>query len=340
MRTKLIRIAVTLFFWVLSYLVLINIFASGSAWQEIDHIYTAIFIVTLMIPVTINSFFVRPRFLKNGSYYTYASLVVSIILLGALLNQVLFDQFIDYILSGYYFISYYEYADLLKFFFAFVVLTTLIDISFDWFQLEKDRHRIVLLEKEKLNAELRALTSQVNPHFLFNSLTVLYTLSLKNMKETSEAIIKLSDIMRYVIYQSNETAVSISSEAAILRDYIDLQRYRVHPTTRITFVDAISSDRCKVAPMLFLPLIENSFKHGVHGEVANAFVDVSLREDAGVINFSIVNNKPAGTLTTLGGIGLSNVRSRLELLYPGKHKMTITDTGKTFTVQAEIVSIA
>jgi LytS/YehU family sensor histidine kinase len=250
-----------------------------------------------------------------------------VIVIFAFFNQVLFDKLIDFILPGYYFISYYTFFNLLEFFGAFVGLATLISLSMEWFQLQE-------LRKEKSIAEFKALVNQVNPHFLFNGLTVLYTLSLKDNKETSSAIIKLSDILRYVIYQSSANSVSVASEAAILRDYIDLQRYRVHPTTQIDFTEEISTNETAIAPMLFLPLVENAFKHGVHGETQNAFVRMTLREHGGVVNFTITNNR--SQINTTPGIGLKNLRERLKLTYPDNHSFVITETDTMYTVNMQV----
>ncbi|HZY82138.1 MAG TPA: sensor histidine kinase [Cyclobacteriaceae bacterium] len=322
------KLAVQLIFWTLAYFVLISIFA-GSEWKMIDHIYTSIFLVTILVPVTINDMALRPRLLNRRKYWQYFLLLISVVLAGAWMNDVLFDKLIDYVLPGYYFISYYEYLDLLKFFVSFTGVWLLVCLSMEWFQLQE----------KKAHAEFQALSNQVNPHFLFNSLTVLYTLSLRDSKETSSAIIKLSDILRYVIYQSSQAAVALVSEAKIIRDYVDLQRYRVHPSTRIEISETLSNETASVSPMLFLPLVENSFKHGVHGETENAFVSILLEEEKGVINFTIANNKPAGQkMEGKGGIGLKNLQDRLLLIYPGRHKFTISETDTTFNIRMQITT--
>lgn len=324
--------AIWIAFWIVSYFILLNIFSTSSEWMPIDYVYTAIFMVTLMMAVASSEFY-RRKLLSKRSYKLWAVNIYGVIMIFAFLNEILFDKLIDYILPGYYFISYYSFFDLVKFFISFVGLSTLIGLSMEWFQLQEERSNIAVLEKEKSDAEFKALVSQVNPHFLFNGLTVLYSLALKDNKETPAAIIKLSDILRYVIYKSSEPAVRLSSEAAILRDYIDLQRYRVHPTTQIDFEESISND-LSISPMLFLPLVENAFKHGVHGETENAFVRIVLREEKAVVNFTIANNK--SFVKTEPGIGLNNLKERLKLLYPGRHKFVVTETGNVFNVNMQI----
>jgi len=331
-----VKIVVYVVFWTIAYFVLLGIFANSSQWQSIDYIYTAIFTITLMIAVTVNEGYLRRRFLNSGRYSIWIGLSIVNVAICAWFNHILFDRLIDFILPGYYFISYYNYIDLLKFFVAFVSLAALIGFSMEWFELQDERRRLALLEKEKVNAEFRALVNQVNPHFLFNGLTILYALSLKESQETSAAVIKLSDILRYMIYQSSADSVSLGSEAKLMHDYIDLQRYRVHPSTLIEFSEEINDYGFKISPLLFLPLVENAFKHGVHNETENAFVRMTLRERNGVVNFTIVNNRPVRTEDASAGIGLKNLKERLHLLYPQKHSFVVTETGDVFNIDMQI----
>ncbi|MEI9921545.1 MAG: histidine kinase [Bacteroidota bacterium] len=303
-------------FWTVAYFVLLSIFSSSGEWQRIDYIYTVIFMTTLMAAVVVNEYF-RRRYFASGRYLAWLAIAVADGVAFAAVNDFLFDKVIDYILPGYYFIAYYSHFDLLKFFGAFLGLSTLIGLSMESFQLQK----------EKSTAEFKALANQVNPHFLFNGLTVLYTLSFNNNNETSSAIIKLSDILRYVIYKSPDNRVSLASEASILRDYIDLQRYRVHPDTKIEYVENLHDD-VTIAPMLFLPLLENAFKHG------EAVITMELRCEKNVVNFNITNKRT--NVRSAPGIGLSNLKERLKLLYPGRHSFRIVETENKFSVNMRI----
>ena len=162
-----------LLFWSLSFYILLNIFSGSSSFQKIDFIYTGIFLISLLVPVELNSFVFIPRFLNRRRYLIYGFLFLASLVLFSLFNQFLFNRLIDEILPGYYFISYYSYFDILKFFLIFIVVTTLLHLSKEWFELNENRQKVILLEKEKIDAELKALSNQVNPHFLFNSLNVL-----------------------------------------------------------------------------------------------------------------------------------------------------------------------
>jgi hypothetical protein len=325
-------------FGVACYFILLSVFAGSSQWMMIDHIYTSIFLGTLIIFGTINAWIIQPRFLDRKKYVLFVLFSVINILLGAFFNHLLFDKFIDYLLPGYYFISFYAYTDLVKFFFVYIFLLTLLDLSWEWFQFQETQSRVIMLEKEKKDAELRALMNQVNPHFLFNSLTVLYSLSLKNSNDTPGAIIKLSDILRYVIYESGTEKVSLASEIMLIRNYLDLQQYRTDPSARINFTVDADNQNIFIEPMIFLPLIENSFKHGVKSETSDRFIDILLRAKDGVVTFSITNNKseiPSNERSP-GGIGLKNIESRLHLIYKGRHSFVVEDTQKLFSVHLKL----
>ena len=168
----------------------------------------------------------------------------------------------------------------------------------------------------------------------------LYELSralsqLKNAEETPETIIKLSDILRYVIYGSNRVKVPLKSEVELINNYISLQNYRIDDASKIVVRSDID-DKIEVAPMLFLPLVENSFKHGIKGDPSGGYVNIKIDIRERGLELSLENNK--GKVDEIedlenSGIGLANVRRRLELIYPGKNRLDINDTGTDFSVK-------
>jgi len=273
----------------------------------------------------------------------YAVLFLSGLLVFSLFNQLLFDRLIDHILPGYYFISYYTYADLLKFFLVFLVITTLLHLSKEWFELNETRQKMVLLEKEKIDAELKALSNQVNPHFLFNSLNVLYSLAINNAKETPEAIVKLSDILRYVIYESNNETVELQNEITLINNFIDLQKFRTSSDADIQFRREVENEKLPVAPMLFLPLVENSYKHGIKGDVGKTFIKMKLTQNGNEVEFLIENNKGISgepDEKQSGGVGLKNIRNRLELIYPENYTFEVKDETDLFSIKLTFKTIA
>ncbi|EKD25909.1 MAG: hypothetical protein ACD_79C01445G0001, partial [uncultured bacterium] len=247
-------------FWLLSYYVLLQMFANSPEIQKIDFIYTALFHVSLIIGVYINLFLLIPKFLSNKKFFQFISLLLIVIAGTAELNIVFFDKLVDIILPGYYFISYFEFTDILKFVVVYIVATSLIKLAKSWFKLSDANKKLAELQKEKIETELNALKGQINPHFLFNSLNVLYSLALKHSKESPDAIIKLSDILRYVIYGSNKDYVSLNEEIKLINDYLGLQKFRIDSNSKVDFKYDIKDNNLKIAPMLLLPLVENSFK--------------------------------------------------------------------------------
>ena len=331
------RVVHHILFWALSFYVLLQIFSDNSEIYKVDYIYTSVFMFTLQLAVYFNHFLIIPKYLNKKEYVAFGVLVLMLVVAVSLFNVLLYNHLIDYILPGYYFISYFTYVDVLKFFIAFLAVTTLLKLSKDWFQLADARQKLTEMQREKFEIELKALRAQVNPHFLFNSLNVLYSLALKNSKESPKAIIELSDILRYVIYDSNKDKVKISAEVKLIEDYLSLQSYRTELNTSVEFNHKIANG-IEIAPMLFLPLLENSFKHGIKGDIEETFVRINLKADKQLIRFEIENNKgeTRKDKNEPGGVGLENIQHRLQLIYPGCHRFKIDEQEDYFKVKLEI----
>ena len=328
------RIFLHILFWLLSFYILLNLFSDSSEISKVDYIYTAIFLVSIVLAVYLNLFILVPTLLKPRKFIIYSVSLLVVLAIGALFNLILFNKLIDFMLPGYYFISYYSYFDILKFFIVFLTVTTLLKLSKEWFQLVETENKLNRIEKEKVEIELKGLRSQVNPHFLFNSLNVIYSLVLKESNEAPETITKLSDILRYVLYDSNSNKVKISSEIELINNYINIQKHRVDSSSKIEFTNNIKND-IEIPPLLFLPLVENSFKHGVKGDISNTFVTINLSEVGNEIIFEIENNKGFDSKVEgvpNGGIGINNIKQRLELLMPDNYTLDIFDNKNTFKV--------
>ncbi len=236
----------------------------------------------------------------------------------------LFDNWIDHILSGYYFIAYYSFWDISLYFVVYIFITSLLRLARGWFRLQE-------IETEKTQAELKALKSQVNPHFLFNSLNSIYSLSRKNSPKTPEKIIQLSDLMRHIIYESDADFIPLSKEIEMIRNYIELQNLRTSEKEKINIEVLGDIENKKVAPLVFLPFVENSFKHGLKSGAENAFVNIKIEILGKVLDFEVENSKGYSTEfkdSKYKGIGIENVKKRLELIYPGSYRLEITN-GKT-----------
>jgi LytS/YehU family sensor histidine kinase len=218
--------------------------------------------------------------------------------------------------------------------FAFAI-STAIKITNEWFKAEREKKE---MENEKLHSELAFLKSQVNPHFLFNILNNICSLARKKSDNTENAIIQLSRIMRYMLYDSKDEKVSLEKEVEYLQNYIDLQRLRISDSVIINFNIEGNMDGKMVEPMLLIPFVENAFKHGV-SYLDESNIDIALKVANGNLHFRVENNrikKNDDPVQQKSGIGLKNVLRRLELLYPGKHIINIEETIAKYIVNLEI----
>jgi len=204
------------------------------------------------------------------------------------------------------------------------------------------QNELLRLQKEKLELELNALKSQIHPHFLFNTLNNLYSLTLKNSEKASEVVLKLSDIMRYVLYQANENEVLLTKEIAFVKNYVDLQKIRYNQKYTINFEVEGKIGEQLIAPLLFIDFIENAFKHGLEKRFNDGFVDIKFIYNNNQINLKVVNSKGQSDQESdmlsieQSGIGLTNVKKRLSLIYKDKHHMEINDKEKEFIINLTI----
>ena len=190
------------------------------------------------------------------------------------------------------------------------------------------------LEREKLNSELALLKNQVSPHFFFNTLNNIYALIEINREDAREAVLSLSKMMRYMLYESEQGNTRLSHEIEFMKGYIDLMKLRLSDRVRLTVSFPEEYEDQDLPPLLFIPFIENAFKHGV-SNMGNSFIDIALRAEDGEITFLTANSisRPgAEAPRPASGIGLDNVRKRLSLLYPGRHELRISDQESIFTV--------
>lgn len=202
----------------------------------------------------------------------------------------------------------------------FLIMSVIIRFSVDWFgQKLRDKQR----ENEKLKTELNFLKAQVNPHFLFNSLNNLYALALKQSPETPDVILGISRIMRYLLYETNETQVSLNKEIEILEIYTSLQQLKVKERAGSPLI-VTGDTSIQVAPLLFLPIVENVYKHGAEPQLLKFAV---TRE---MLVFEATNRIDRRKKNKEGGVGLANLKRRLALLYPDKHQLELQEREGNF----------
>lgn len=205
------------------------------------------------------------------------------------------------------------------------------------FAREKEKET-VKLEKAKLQAELKFLKSQINPHFLFNSLHNIYALTVIQSEQAPENLLKLSDILRYMLYDSNDKFVPLHREVAYLENYLSLAQLKDSRGMDVTFTLKVPDSSIQIAPLLFIPFLENAFKHSQIEDLEEGFIHISFRTLNDQLIFEIKNSKPKREYSKdkVGGIGLKNVRQRLQLIYPNKHLLHIEDSTSDFNVHLSI----
>jgi len=222
---------------------------------------------------------------------------------------------------------------------SFVFFITLAASGMYGYSIQNAKRELVLkeMEKQQMESNLQLLKSQLSPHFLFNAMNSLYSLSLKKSEDLPNAILTFSDLLRYNTYDSSEDFVDVEKEIEYLHNYIKIQKLRVAEESTILFDEEIDKHASvKIAPMILVPFVENAFKHG---RSAEGTVDIAIRicVTASEINFCISNKIFAsGTKDFAHGIGIQNVKTRLQLIYGPKHHLEIQETETEYNVALKI----
>ena len=321
-------------------------------WGLVDGKYGEKLVSTLVeLPIKMAAayftlYVIIDKFLVKGKYVTFLLLlVVSMIGFGVLLRVV-----------GYYFIYpvYYPEGLSIPLFFPPKILIAIF-YTYSWvavvstfhliryyYRHQQEAQRLLQatqqLEKEKLAAELKLLKSQINPHFLFNTLNNLYVLTLNNSENAPHMVHKLSELMSYMLHDSNQREVLLSKEIHYIRNYIDLEKLRYDDRLEVTFTNYVSQEDVMIAPLLMLPLIENSFKHGARDQLEGGWIHVDVNIIENVLILKVENNKPEVSKgnDSASGIGLDNLRKRLDLLYADRHTLQLFDEDDVFMAVLKI----
>jgi two-component system LytT family sensor kinase len=336
-KIRLGSILIHLFFWMLSLvLFIVLIFLTRHFRLQAMDFQTAInIIVTLLllaVSVYINLLVLLPFFFKKRRYFLFSLFEILNIALFICLNYFIslaFEgkqrHFLNEIIAEFILVL------------VFLVITTLIKFTRDSLALQDANLKIKEIERENMVSELRALKAQINPHFFFNTLNSIYSFSLDKSEKTPELILKLSELMRYILYETRDDYVSMERQLDFLRNYIYLEQLRTDEKIKIEMEIEGKHTDLMVAPLLFIPFIENAFKHVAKEKDNSSFIRISfdLTKPDSVI-FTVKNKKYDSTppiKEKKEGIGLANVRKRLNLLYPSKHELIISDTGDVFEVK-------
>lgn len=304
----------------------------GLANALINELINIAFYIVL---VYFNLLYLFPNYLRKGSYVLYLGLLL---IAAAILTPIK-------LLAKYIFLGLPPETvldNMLTYYFStFLVagLSTVAKMMTDWFRQNRESQE---LANETMQSELRFLKSQINPHFLFNTLNSLYALTLKKSDAAPDIVIKLSEMMRYMLYECNEKWVPLKKEIAYIKNYLDLERLRQQKDVEISFSIKGQVVDQEVAPLLFMNFLENSFKHGLNSNITQGYVRIHMEVNQENVHFQIENSKGSAMLTTpdharpSGGIGLVNARRRLALIYPEQHQLGVQETPNSYTVQLKI----
>lgn len=214
----------------------------------------------------------------------------------------------------------------------FLVSSCIIKFTLDWLSSERIQRD---LENERREMELQFLKSQLNPHFLFNSLNNIYSLAYQKSDKTADAIMKLSEIMRYMIYESNTPTVSLSKEVDYLTNYIELQKIRFKDGAYVEMSLNGEIDDQKIVPLMLISFVENAFKHGVVNDPAEP-IRINIIANQKILHFSVINKKNQQNKDAQGGVGLTNVERRLQLVYPDRYKLNVVNSSTHYTCELMI----
>lgn len=330
-----------LLFWCIYFsLFFYQISSSGRGREQVflDLFVNALTHTLFLMGVAYANYFnIMPRFLvhKNGLKY---ALEFTGMALGFLVIYIIAKR---WIVDGYTYKSKFFYSSgfaIGTFVTAVLVSAFVAFLRFfsEWRDLEEQRKE---LKNEKLDAELKFLKSQVNPHFLFNTLNNLYSLAYSQSPKTTEVISRLSQMMRYMVYDSNHDLVPLEKEIDYMQNYISLEKLRLNELTPITFEIEGDTIQRKIAPLLLIPFLENAFKHGVSNSNPNSWVKAKLIAQGQHLHFEVANSRldQQGTAgASNSGIGLENVKKRLELKYPGLYDLKIGSTDTQFSANLDI----
>ncbi|WP_121811619.1 sensor histidine kinase [Mucilaginibacter kameinonensis] len=302
------------------------------------------YVVLQAFAVYFNLYYLMPRYMKKGSltkYVIYLSLTA--ICASSLIN------------GGYYLSAFFAGCSVKTMFgvdpdnfmyfyntsfpstIASMTLGMSIKLTKNWLQTQ---HRQQLLEKEKLETELKFLKYQFNPHFLFNSINSIFFLIHKNPGMASASLAKFSELLRYQLYECNDHQIPLGKELTYLENFIELEKLRQNNNVHVTFeADEPMPGHLGIAPFILMTFVENAFKHVSKDAGQPNWIGIKLGLTNNQLDFSVANstsNEPGTEVLDYGGIGLKNVKRRLDLIYPDLHKLEIQNTGNRFEVHLQL----
>nr|WP_320117138.1 sensor histidine kinase [uncultured Marinifilum sp.] len=337
------RIVYHIIFWIVAFTFWLFTMFVASNFKNVLKIepvlMTFVFNLCFALAVYFNLLVLLPYLFKKQKFFLYIISLLGIVSLAAFVIDFLLVYPLSKFVQGEKFfeeLTFVVWVNFAFFTLIYIGITTFLSLMREWFVLQKISIQLKDIEREKLEAELKALKSQINPHFLFNTLNNLYSLTLDKSDKAPNLVLKLSDMMRYILYECNDRYVLLEKELDFIRNYLDLQKIRLDEAIPVKMEVKGNTAQNEIAPLLFEPLIENAFKHGAYGKNNNGFVNILFNfEETNKMELTIENRFDKSWSNEKNenkGIGIKNVSRRLELLYPEKHSLDIQENGSMFIV--------
>ena len=327
MRVNLRSGLIHAIFWCISFLILYRIFTRDYSGGVSDVIYTALFHISLFVVVYLNIFALG--YLINRFWYFYLIIFIALCIVGVGLHFLIFEVLSDIVVPGYYFIAYYSVGEITQFTVVYLLLSGLLIMSFNWFNLQTKQAK---LKAENEAVRLAQLKAQVQPHFLINSLNNIYSLGGSSNDAMKNYLVKLADALRYMVYETEEEKVLLKSELDYLKNYIALEKLRLEKNLDLNISEDGDFEGYMIAPLILLPFIENCFKHCQRDSPE---IKISFKIDKDIFELKTSNNIETRN-DNKSGVGLDNVKARLNLIYPEKHYLEIIRSPNRYRVELKV----
>ncbi len=335
------RIMWHVLFWVCYIAMYTVIYGNFEDSYGAEFFWAMAYLPLKMVVTYFTLYFVIPRYFLQKKY-VMATIITTIAILIAAFIQRYLDYYIIYPIYNYEWLSDgpWNVAKSLKTtmsIYPAVALASFIKIT-KYFYSEENRSQE--LQQEKLQAELNFLKGQIHPHFLFNTLNNLYALTLKKSESSPEVVLKLSELLSFMLYECNSRTVSLSKEIKLIENYIALEKIRYDDRLTVSYDTEGNVSQSEIPPMLLLPFVENAFKHGTSDALDEVWVEIKVAIRNQTLSLSVKNSNghddQKEEFEYQKGIGLTNVKRRLELLYNGFYRLEIDDSSDTYSVYLEI----
>ncbi|WP_276485426.1 sensor histidine kinase [Paraflavitalea pollutisoli] len=331
-------------FWV-AYILLYTGMHLGDDELWENFLYELFRLPGTLVVAYFNLYVLYPRFFARGRYVGYVLAAISLLLVCSVLNRYLLERVLepDFMADTTHpeaiFVWYMLFKSMIWLLGPILLFTLFVRILQQWYGQQQQQQAI---EKDRLRSELNYLRAQVQPHFLFNTLNNLYSLTLQQSPVAPAVVLKLSDLMSYMLYDAQAGRTSLEKELQHIRNYIELKKLRYGQRLEVSLNVSGDTTQIGVAPLLLIPFVENAFKHGVSDETGQVWITIDIKLKEGRLQLKVENScsdqlPDAGTIRReQTGIGLQNVRRRLHLLYNGQHELVLLQEAGRHTADLTI----